>query len=596
MYIRAMRPLLLFVLITLSGVLFGQNYQIANSYFERGDFEKAELAYQDLHQKTPSNTLYFDRLIDCYHQLQKYELAVELLEERVNKNRQYLCWVDLGYTYQLAGKPSKADKCYQRAIKEIEKRPGLVYSIGKAFEKRSLIDWALLSYETAQAKNPNANYNFQMALLYGQQGKTNQMIELLLDEAFAKPNQKGNIQNYLSRFMAEDVEGDFKSELRKALLLRAQTDKAVFWNQFLSWYFVQNKEFAKAFRQQKAVVRREPNEFRGIVNLAFMAIDEKDHEAIKEIASFILEQEIGVSLRLRLTHELLSIRLSELKAEDYPIFEKEIADVLYEYGDYSESTEIKVLAAHFQAFYNNQPDKAIALLNDLLGKTQDLIQKSKIKMELADVLVLQEQFNRALIYYSQVELDLKNNPIGHEARFKVAKTSYYKGDFDWALKQVKVLKASETQLIANDALELFLLITDNNQIDSTYAALKAFAKADFKKFQRKTQESIQAFEQIKTDFPNDGVNEPAAIRLGQLYASEGKMLEAIKSYEYIIENATESVYLDEAYYYAGLLYLKLQQTEKAKAYFEKVIVNHPDSIFYNKSQYEYRTLRGDTNF
>lgn len=591
-----MRQLLTFVLITFAVMLFGQNPEIANSYFERGDFEKAELAYQELHKKAPSNTLYFDRLIACYQQRLKYTEAIGLLEDRIDKNKQYQYLVDIGYTLQLEGKTQKVAKYYQKAIDEIEKRPGLVYSVAKAFEDKTLLDWAIKSYQIAQAKNVNSNFNFQMALLYGQQGNTNQMIELLIEEAFTTPNQLVTIQNYLSRFMADDVDGNFKNDLKKALLLKAQQDKTIFWNQFLSWYFVQNKEFSKAFRQQKAVVLREPNEFRGIVNLAFMAIDEADDEAIKEIVGFILEQEIAVSLRMRLTYELLSIRLSELKREEYASFDKEIKDLISQYGNYPESADIKILTAHFEAFYANQPEQALERLNALLETTTDVIQKSKIKMELADVLVFQEQFNRALIYYSQVELDLKNNPTGHEARFKVAQTSYYKGDFDWALKQVKVLKASETQLIANDALELFLLITDNNQVDSTYAALTAFAKADFKKFQRKTQASIEAFEQLKKDFPNDVINEPGAIRLGQLYTEEGKIQEAIKSYEYIIKNASESIYIDEAYYYCGVLYLKLNEKERAKSCFEKVIVEHVDSIFYNKCQFEYRMLRGDTNF
>jgi hypothetical protein len=46
--------------------------------------------------------------------------------------------------------------------------------------------------------------------------------------------------------------------------------------------------------------------------------------------------------------------------------------------------------------------------------------------------------------------------VAHEASLKAAKTSYFKTDFVWALKQFKELKAANTQLIANDALEYFI--------------------------------------------------------------------------------------------------------------------------------------------
>jgi hypothetical protein len=86
-------------------------------------------------------------------------------------------------------------------------------------------------------------------------------------------------------------------------------------------------------------------------------------------------------------------------------------------------------------------------------------------MELADILLFEEK-NQALIYYSQIEMDLKNDVVAHEASLKAAKTSYFKTDFVWALKQFKELKAANTQLIANDA-EYFLLINDNTVADST---------------------------------------------------------------------------------------------------------------------------------
>ena len=53
----------------------------------------------------------------------------------------------------------------------------------------------------------------------------------------------------------------------------------------------------------------------------------------------------------------------------------------------------------------------------------------------------QQKFNQALVLYTQIQLGVKNSRLAQEARFKVAKTSYYKGDFDWAETQLKVLKS-----------------------------------------------------------------------------------------------------------------------------------------------------------
>ena len=573
-----------------------QNHELAQNYFEKGDFEKAKISYEQLFQANPSNHLYLTRLVESYQQLRQYDTAIDVLKTYIKQTRQYEFLVLMGYTYQLQGELKKADKQYQEAIEQIEKVPGLVYSIGRAFEKKSLLDWALKSYETATQKNPNLNFNFQIALIYGEKGDFDQMINRLLSEAYKEPSRRQQIQHYLAQYFVDDIDGGFKEKLKKALLVQAQETQDIFWNQFLSWYFIQNKEYSKAFRQQKAIVKREPDLFSEIINLVYIAIEENEKEATQEIGTFILDQTIHDGLRLSLQYHLLSYELETLDPSKYLDFKNRIDTLLTTYKTNTERLDLILLAAHFNAFYLNQPEKSEALLQQTLNELPDPFAQAKIKMELAEVLTYQEQFNRALIYYSQVEMDFKNNPVGHDASFKIAQTSYYKGDFEWTLNQVKVLKSSTSQLIANDALEIFLLITDNNQADSTYTALKAFSQADLKLFQKKNKEALDAFEFILKTYPNDPIQEPTQIRLGDVYTQLNEYQKAITHYELLLTHFPESVYIDEALFYAAELYLKLENPTQAQTLFEKIIINHPDSIHYSKAQQRYRTLRGDKDF
>jgi len=51
---------------------------------------------------------------------------------------------------------------------------------------------------------------------------------------------------------------------------------------------------------------------------------------------------------------------------------------------------------------------------------------------------------------------------------------------------------------------------------------------------------------------------------------------------------------NDAYYWLAELYVnQLNQPEKAKELYEKIIFNHADSIFFVDSRKKYRTLRGD---
>jgi tetratricopeptide (TPR) repeat protein len=214
-------------------------------------------------------------------------------------------------------------------------------------------------------------------------------------------------------------------------------------------------------------------------------------------------------------------------------------------------------------------------------------------MELADMLLFEEKFNQALIYYSQIESDANNSPIGQEANLKIAKTSYYKGDFKWANHQLEVLKSASTQLIANDALDLFLLISDNTVEDSTQVALKKFSRADYLLFQDKKQDALAAFQAILKENKGDAIEPVTLLRIGKIYETLGDTASALANYKQIIDNFKECIYIDEALFFSAEIYFQLNDAVMAQPLYEDIITNHEDSIYYVLAQKKYRKLRGD---
>ncbi len=192
--------------------------------------------------------------------------------------------------------------------------------------------------------------------------------------------------------------------------------------------------------------------------------------------------------------------------------------------------------------------------------------------------------------------DLKNDAVAHEASLKAAKTSYFKGDFPWALKQFKELKAANTQLIANDALEYFLLINDNTVADSTQTALKAFAKGDYLLYQNRNQEAIAQFQSILKTFKGNEIEAVTQLRLGKIYEKTAEYNLALSQYQAIIDHHSDGIYMDEALFFSAEIYSKkLNEPEKAKPLYEKIIFNHQDSIYFVEARKKFRELRGDKN-
>jgi tetratricopeptide (TPR) repeat protein len=589
-----MKKLFLHIALFFSLVCFSQNEQLAQYYFDKGDFEKAKISFEELLKSQPSNSQYFQRTIDCYQQLQQFDVAEKVIQSRLNTYKQGNLLVELGYNYQLQKNEASAKMYYDEAIERIKKNPNEVYGIANSFERKVLLEYALKSYQTATAIEPNFNFKYQIAQLYGQLGNTEMMISTFLDEAFANPQSSIQIQNQLARFMVEEGDENFNETLRKTLIIRAQKNQDVFWNEYLSWYYVQQKEFGKAFIQEKSVYKRNPESLSSIVNLGQLAIEEDDQEAAKEILGFVLENTKDLELLIQANSYLLEMKIGKAQQKDFAAINTELSNLLTEYEISPFTLSLQLIQAHFVAFNLRKPEEGKAIIKKALELQLNAYEEAQVKMELADILLYEEKFNQALIYYSQIEENLKNDAVAHEASLKAAKTSYFQGDFVWALKQFKELKSASTQLIANDALEYFLLISDNTFADSTQTALKQFAKGDYFLYQKRNQEAIAQFQAILKSFKGQEIEAVTLLRLGKIYEKQGEYNLALSQYQNIIAQHSDGIYIDEALYFSADIYNnKLQQPDKAKPLYEKIIFNHQDSIYFVDARKKYRQLRGD---
>jgi tetratricopeptide (TPR) repeat protein len=591
-----MKKIILFIVAFFPLFVFSQNEYLGQNYFDRGEFDKAILVYENLAKTAPNNIDFFKKQIICYQQLKQFDKAESLIITRLNKTNLPYLYVELGYNFQLQKKQEKADKNFALAIAKIAENPNNVYMVATAFEQKTLTKEAIQAYETGSKINPEFKFEYQIALLQGQLGHFDLMIEKLLDYSFDNALNVPLVQNQFLRFMNEDNQKIFVEQLRKALLLRTQKTQDLFWNQYMSWFFMQQKEYSKAFIQEKAIYKRNPDNFYSLLNLAKLAGEEKEKQVQRDVFEFILANTQSAEIVILVNASLIQMDIEKATSKDFPIVSQRIDQLLEKFGTATNTLQLQLLKANFEGFYLNHFENAKAILNHLLELPLNVYELAEVKLELGDLLLSNEKFNQAIIYYAQVQDDLPNDEVAHEAGLKMAKASYYSGDFDWAQKQFKVLKASTSQLIANDAMQMFLLISDNTVEDSTQVALKKFSKADFLEYQNKIPAALEAFKMILQQHKGQSIEDETLYKMAKLYEKQDDVTNALAYYKEIIDKHSEEIYIDEALFFSAEIYRKsLQDFVKAKEFYEKIIFNHQDSIYFVEAQSNYRKLRGDTN-
>jgi tetratricopeptide (TPR) repeat protein len=274
---------------------------------------------------------------------------------------------------------------------------------------------------------------------------------------------------------------------------------------------------------------------------------------------------------------------------------KGFAELLNTYALSPENLPLYIAYAEFLAYTNGLTDKGISILKQALDLSLSDYSYGLVQLKLGDMLVFNGKFNEGLIQYTQVQKRLKNDVMGQEARFKVARTSFYKGDFDWALTQLKVLRESSSQLIANDAMSLSLIISDNSLQDSTQTALKLYAKADLLAHQHKTEEAIQALEFVLSNHKGEAIEDEALLLHAELLTSIGDYSGAELSYRKIINFFGQDILADDAHYALAELYKNhIKNPAAAMEHYQSIIYNFQNSYFFPDARKKFRALRGDS--
>ncbi|WP_434037099.1 tetratricopeptide repeat protein [Formosa sp. 4Alg 33] len=587
--------LILVCCMLLSFCAFSQQDIVAKQYFKNGDFEKALISYKKLHENSPTNINYIKALADTHIQLKQYNEAEQLLKQAIDRMKFPSFYVELGYNFQLQDREEEAQENYEKAIQSLDENPSYVYSIARQFQEHSLLDLAIRSYEKAMTLNEEFDFSMQLSQIYGEQGNIEKMFVNYIDFVEKNPIYIDEIKRIFSDFLNENPDNENNVILRKTILRKIQQNPELIWNELLSWLFSQQKEFNKAFAQEKAIYNRLPESLNRMSQLASIATSEKDFETATRIYDYIIETSQDTDTKLNAHYHLLQFKTDLATEQEYKAIQSDYIKLFETYGSQSQTLKLQIAYGHFLAFYLHEIDQAETVLKQSLNQNISNTQIAEVKLELADILVLQEKFNEALIYYTQIQRSLKNSTISQEARFRVAKTSYYKGDFKWAESQLNILKQSTTQLIANDALELKLLISDNKYEDSTQTALKLYAKADLLAYQNKPKEAIVVLDTILKNHNSEPIAEQALYKQAQLFESQKAYNQAENNYELLIANHANGLLSDDAYFALAELYNhQLNRPEKAKPLYEYIIFNFADSIYFVEARSKFRTLRGDS--
>ncbi|MDC1025231.1 hypothetical protein OAR04_04830 [Flavobacteriales bacterium] len=593
-----MRVLIL-LLFTLSSFAQNNNQKIAYQYFINGDYDKAIVIYEELNKSNLSVNIYSPYFISLIN-TNNFSTAEKLAKRLYSKNPQRLNYlVDVIVSLKKQEKLNKFNFNLKKLYGKLDGRNSQTIQLANRFLSFEMYDIALEVYEKSSKINNLFSYDLQRAQLYGLLGENEMMVNQYLDFLLNNPNQKKVVFSNIQRFLDNNGIKDFNNTnlVKRSLLniIKKYPDRYDF-NEMLIWLFMQNQQYKLALQQVISLDRRNQNSLSKIFEITEKLLDLEKFKLAIEGLDYIISK--GFNSELYITSYINKLyaetKILKNKNEDLEPINSKYISVINEVGKNSYSILLLSNYAHFKAFYMKNLEDAKIILEDAMKITNtDPAEIAECKIQYADIMLLSGNIWDALLFYSQVEKDFKENPIGHTAKFKRAKIAYYKGEFTWAQAQLDVLKASTSKLISNDAMDLSLLISDNYNLDTIDQPMMQFARADLLLFQQKYDEAILTFDSILTLFNGHDLSDEIFFRKYKIFSAKNDTESSVKMLEKIINDFSYEILIDDALYNIAKIYeIKYNDNAKAMDYYQKIILDHEGSIYASEARNRFRFLRG----
>lgn len=580
---------------------YGQDGQLANQYYRDGEFEKAAVMYEELYKQTNYRDFYFDRYVESLMAMDDYDASEKAIKKHMRRDPANVqIHVTYGKLLERQVKSEEAEAQYRLAIEKLPKNQIEVTKLANAFMTLTKYDLAIETFETGAELLKNRDvFAYNLGELYRRKGDIPKMIENYLVSIEAEPNRITRVKSILQRYLNQE---DYM-EVQKQLYSKIQEDADnPLYPELLSWVFIQQKDYNGAFRQMRALDRRYNENGGRVFALADIAANDEDYTAAIKAYDYIVEEK-GPQSPYYLDAKRQSLRSKrrqlvsgyDYTEEELRKLEQEYEFFLTEFGRSKVTARIILELAELEALYINDLDKAIALLNQMIAypNVHPKVQ-ARGKLSLADYYLMQGEIWEATLLYSQVDKAFKEDLLGHEARFRNARLSYYAGDFQWAQAQFDILKSSTSKLIANDALDLSVFIMDNLGLDTTETAIKLYADADLLVFQNRFEAAFAKMDSLKTAFPGHSLGDDVLYLKAKIQKKQRNYEQAAALLQEIIDNHSDEIRADNAIYELAELYeQQLAQPSKAQALYETLFIDYSNSTLAVEARKRYRKLRGD---
>ena len=601
------------ILLTLTNIGYlhaqaNEKIELAQQYDDKGEVEKAKALYDELVRKKDNIPLIHARYVRLLLNNGYADEAEKYVRKVIKQFPDNILYqLDAGIVALRQGDDAKAEQYFLEVTQEAVADSYKIQIVASHLMQNELMERAIRVYEAGRAAADDpSQYALELATIYQRLNERDKMIREYFTYANEDLSRLEYVKNVLQSALTEEDDLD---SLGVMLLDKVQeSPDNPLYSELLIWVQLQQKNFYGAFMQARALDRRNRTEGERVMEVAAIALENRDYENALKMYDYVIDKyartpnyAIARRNKIRAREQLVKNRFPvdrqeiEKLIEDYQTFIDESAQSPV--GPGITTLEAMRSQANLYAFYVDEKKKAIEILQAVSANpkaSEEL--RAQCKLDMGDIYLLMDQPWESTLLYAQVEKSNKDEPVGYEAKLRNGKLSYYKGDFDLAQGHLNVLKEATTREIANDAMNLSLLIQNNTALDTSGAAMQAYAEVELVLFQNQPEEALQRLDSMLRIYPKHDLSDEIYWLMAKVNVRLGNFEQSLKNLAQIAQSYSHDILGDDALFMTGKIYEEqLEDDTQAMEVYTKFLKEYPGSIYVADVRKRFRNLRGDFN-
>jgi TolA-binding protein len=383
------------------------------------------------------------------------------------------------------------------------------------------------------------------------------------------------------------------------------------YRELLAWLHMEAEQYDQAFDVYRAIDRLQQENGRRLLDFARQAADAEAYDVALDAYDEILARYPDASVAPEALRSLGTMHRRWAETTDERVFDDQgnrIAAPHYEaaveaYRTYLQQypnrdaypTVLQALGRLQQDVFL-QLNEAEATLREVVDRYPETEAADEARYDLGRLALMRDDLNAARLAFSRLVERLRTGDLAERARYELALLRFYQGEFETAMTRVRSTNTNTSTDVANDAIELKVLILQNKGPDSLNTPLRHYAEARLQTRQRRFDQALATVDTLLSTYGQHALGDEARFLRASVLRDQGRSSAATTAFVELSAMFPRSPLADRSLFQAAQLQEQaLNDPSGALNTYTRLLEEYPSSLLAAEARERIRALQQDVS-